>query len=246
MSKPFIFEDYIPINRQILFDGKISINIPVDEKDKAQLNFTEKAWYKMMSLVAKFHSEVAWRGIVEHTDKNIFTVKDIIIYPQKVSGAYVEGDEQFLFNNYSREERNVMRLHGHSHNDMAPSPSSVDMSHRRETLEAIGRPFGDEDLYVIFMIMNRSLSIEATIYDVTNNKLYKREPAFFTENNGDISLNILYEDNEMEKFIADADSMVTEFKPPEKSSKKSSTPVGKVQSQYYDNYGIYGGYYGFD
>lgn len=85
-------------------------------------------------------------------------------------------------------------MQGHSHVNMAPSPSSVDLNHQEEILEMMG----EHDFY-IFMIWNKSFASNIKVYDMDVNTLYE---------NGDVAVKLLDEDESLDEFLKDAKSMV--------------------------------------
>lgn len=137
---------------------------------KAVLVFSELAYYKMRALVMESGKEVGWHGYT-HRDGNTFYVDDIIVFPQTVTAATVTPDEAAYTNwtiKLSDEEYNKIHFHGHSHVNMATNPSGVDTTYYGNKIKNV------EDYY-IFIIMNKSDSIYARIYDFENNIYYEKE-----------------------------------------------------------------------
>lgn len=153
-----------------IFDGKLKLNMRLDETDKsANLVFTPTAYSKMLMLVQSFDSEVAWHGVVVRQD-NTFVISDIVVYPQEVSGATVNTDQE----EYEKwlmalddTTFNHLRMQGHSHVNMSTSPSGVDESHQERIIEQLG----DEDYY-IFLIWNKKNERTVIIYDMASNTLF--------------------------------------------------------------------------
>ena len=85
-------------------------------------------------------------------------------------------------------------MQGHSHVNMAPSPSSVDLNHQEEILEMMG----EQDFY-IFMIWNKSFASNIKVYDMAVNTLYE---------SGDVTVKLLDEDDSLDEFLKGAKSMV--------------------------------------
>ena len=155
-------------------DGKISYSknlLTVDEK--ATLVFSELAYLKMMALVDKFSSEVAWHGIAYRDDDNVYYVTDILIYPQEVTGVTVDTDQERYTEwlmSQDDEVFNNIRFQGHSHVNMGTTPSSVDLGHQREMLD----PMPDDDFY-IFAIWNKKNEHTVKIYDMGKNILFEND-----------------------------------------------------------------------
>lgn len=146
-----------------------------DEKlgEKATLYFTLEAWTKMTALLRECSKEVAWHGVAQRVDgeKNAYRISDIMVYPQTVGPATVDMDEiaytKWLIEHDGDERFDHIRFQGHSHVNMATSPSATDMQHQEEILSQLG----PEDFYV-FAIYNKSLSRDIKIYDMATNRMY--------------------------------------------------------------------------
>lgn len=150
-------------------DGKISYTYNFSNLDrKANLIFSELAWHKMNALVNEFSTEIAWSGIAYREDDDDYYVKDIIVFPQLVTGATVERD----ITEYAKwgatlddETFSHMRMHGHSHVNMGVSPSPTDTSFYNNEILA---ELSDSDFY-IFMIINKKGDSTIKIYDYGKN-----------------------------------------------------------------------------
>ena len=60
------------------------------------LDFSGVAYAKMMAMVASTSTEVAWQGIVEKKNDDLYHISDIVIHPQYVSAARVtDADEEY-------------------------------------------------------------------------------------------------------------------------------------------------------
>ncbi|MCL2052845.1 MAG: hypothetical protein FWG90_00165 [Oscillospiraceae bacterium] len=114
---------------------------------------------------------------------------------------------------------NNIRMQGHSHVNMGVSPSGVDTSHRAKILEQL-----EQDMFYVFMIWNKSLSIHTLIYDIKNNIMY---------DNSDIPVKLLYDD-EMYSFLTDAKEKVKNVSEmprvtkPKPANKKSESELEKA------------------
>ena len=124
--------------------------------------------------------------------------RSILVYPQEVTASTVEMDTEkyatWLMENIEDERFNAIRMQGHSHVRMGPTPSSVDLNHQEEILQMLG----DNDFY-IFMIWNKSFASNIKVYDMKENTLFE---------NSDVSVKILDEVGDLNEFLADAKAMV--------------------------------------
>ena len=76
-------------------DGKISYSYNLNNINrKASLIFEELAWLKMQELIQEFSTEIAWNGIAYRGDDDEYIVKDIVVFPQIVSGVTVDRDKE--------------------------------------------------------------------------------------------------------------------------------------------------------
>ena len=57
------------------------------------VRISSKAFMKMQTLVMGYDKEVGWFGFVERIADADFRIKDIIVFPQYTSAAYID-DEQ--------------------------------------------------------------------------------------------------------------------------------------------------------
>lgn len=188
-----------------LSDGKISFTKTfVNIQRKATLYFTEIAWLKMMTLVREFDKEVAWHGIAKRGDKlgeDSYIISDILVYPQEVTGATVNTDQekyQMWLMNHDDEVFNNIRMQGHSHVNMGTTPSSVDTSLYDRILEQL-----DDDMFYIFLIWNKRNEKTIKIYDLAKNVLFETS---------DVTVEILDDGTGIEHFLKDAKEMVQDKK----------------------------------
>ena len=195
-----------------LSDGKLNFTKTFSSGDrKAKVFFTPPAWAKMVILINEFDKEVAWHGVAHRLGEAEgevpptgseceYIITDILVYPQEVSAATVEMDTEkyatWLMENIEDERFNAIRMQGHSHVRMAPTPSSVDLNHQEEILQMLG----DNDFY-IFMIWNKSFASNVKVYDMKENTLFE---------NGDVTVRILDEVGDLEEFLTNAKAMVKE------------------------------------
>lgn len=190
-----------------LCDGKISFakTLSPRQKRNATIYFTTEAWTKMVILLQEFSKEVAWHGVAYRNDaeNDEYIITDILVYPQEVTGATVEMDtEQYaswLQENDEDERFYNIRMQGHSHVNMAPTPSSVDMSHQENILAQLG----DDDFY-IFMICNKSFQRNIKIYDMRKNILFE---------NADIEVKLCDAAVSFDEFLRNARKIVKDKVP---------------------------------
>lgn len=180
--------------------GSLSVTKKIVDDDRnVTINFSQTAWLKIMALIASFDTEVQWHGLVTRTSKNEFLVYDIIVPPHTVSAATVTSDEvkyaQWI-DSLEDDVFNDLRFHGHSHVNMAVSPSSTDNKYRHDIVTQLQDPSDQNDSFYIFMIINKRLEISAEVYDLTNNALYGTD---------DITISVITDDgNSLDEFIAEA------------------------------------------
>ncbi len=190
------FEEALRIVK--MSDGKMSFTKTFTGRtEKAKVIFKPVAWTKMLWLIRNFDKEVAWHGIAyrgQDESKHEYYITDILVYPQEVTGATVNTDQekyQTWLYGLEDEQFNNMRMQGHSHVNMGVTPSSVDLTHQAKILEQL-----EDDMFYIFMIYNKSLQRTVKIYDMKKN--------------------ILFEDSDVAVEV-EGDSSLTEF---EKSAKE--------------------------
>ena len=192
-----------------LSDGKLNYTKVFSGGDqKAVVYFTAAAWAKMVHLIKEFDKEVAWHGVAHRMGEiegeapldasaKEYVITDIVVYPQIVSAASVEMDTEkyaeWLMKNADDERFSHLFMQGHSHVNMTPTPSSVDLNHQEEILEMMS----EHDFY-IFMIWNKSFSSNIRVYDMAVNTLYE---------NGDVTVKLLDEDDSLDEFLKEAKSM---------------------------------------
>lgn len=160
-------------------DG-VTLNFKLKEvKDdrKATITFSAQAYMKIFALVHTYSTEVEWHGVVERTAVDAFYIKDVLIFPHKVTGATVISDQteyEKWLDTLDNDTFNALRFHGHSHVNMGVTPSGVDMTYRHNILNNFGTPSETSDLFYIFLIFNKRGDISGEIYDLQNNALYSK------------------------------------------------------------------------
>lgn len=228
MSKPIKLTDDLinaiqkefvdSIKKAKMFDGKLNYtkNFKWDGRDNASIVFSATAFAKMTMLVQNFESEVAWHGVAyrDETDKSRFHISDILVYPQVVTGATVNTDQEayqtWLYAHDDEVFKNI-RMQGHSHVNMGTTPSGVDATHQEKILSQIG-----ENMFYIFMIWNKKFDRNIRIFDMANNTLYETE---------EINVYIGDDNCDLAAFLNNAKSLV--------KAKTYSYAGGQTQQGYY-------------
>lgn len=182
-----------------LADGKITFSKEFGKIDKrARLVYTELAWLKQSILINEFDKEVAWHGVAKRgEDQFEYIIEDILVYPQEVTGATVNTDQQryneWLYQ-HPDEVFNNLRMQGHSHVNMAVSPSSVDLNLYEGWLSQL-----DDTMFYIFLIFNKKGDKMVKIYDIRENVLFET---------ADVDIEVTDEGFGFGKFVEDAKEMV--------------------------------------
>jgi len=203
-----------------LSDGEVKYSRSFKYQDaNAIVWLTLEAYRKIVALVIDSSDEVGWHGTVSRSGDNEFVIEDIFVYPQTVTGSTVNTDQaaytEWL---YSLDDAtfNKIRMQGHSHVNMGVLPSGVDDKHRQQILEQL-----EPDMFYLFMIWNKSLSIHTLIYDMKRNVLYEDK---------DVEVRLLGDDD-MDKFLADAKEKVQKFAHTPKPSSQHRRPNRKTKKR---------------
>ena len=182
-------------------DGKVSytksFTYSNDNDGGVTILFEPVAFAKMLMVLHTFDSEVAWHGIVERPVEDTFVIKDILVYPQEVTGATVNTDQEGYTKwliSLDDDVANAMHMQAHSHVNMPVSPSSVDLAHQEEIIKQLSGEF-----YYIFMIWNKRMERNIKVYDMASNTLYE---------NADVSVGIAGDGADLNAFIDDAKKKV--------------------------------------
>jgi hypothetical protein len=140
--------------------------------------FTEKAYVKMLHLLLEESKistlEFAFFGIVTKIKQETCTeyiVSDLKIPPQQVEPTHVEtNDEKYpewLVKTFPRiEDRKSIRLHGHSHVNMSPTPSGTDQDLFQNMLDNISD-------YFIQLIINKAGVYTMNLFDKETKLIYE-------------------------------------------------------------------------
>lgn len=206
-------------------DGKVNFSKTIGTiSRKAKIYFTEVAWMKMQALIREFDKEVAWHGVAFRGDDNVerdeYIIKDILVYPQKVTGASVEMDTEeyakWIEENYEDERFFDIRMQGHSHVNMGVTPSSVDLTHQESILDQLS-----DNLFYIFMIWNKKGDSNIKIYDLAKNILFET---------ADIDIEVMDDGYGLDSFVKESkgkvkDRVTTGYQYSYQYGGKTYTPV---------------------
>ena len=145
---------------------------PIKNK-KVTLYISTKTYTKMRKLVSMHDKEIAWHGFVEKLDDTTYIWYDIILFPQYVTAATVmpEDDEYaaWIATQMGHDNFSDMRLHGHSHVNMACSPSVTDRDYR----DKLTAQLADSDFY-FFRITNKKDEYEIELYDKASGFIFDK------------------------------------------------------------------------
>lgn len=201
-----------------LFNGKIKYEDSYEykEDEKATIIYSQLAYAKQLRLINDFSTEVAWNGIVRRDKENPyrFYVEDIIVFPQKVTGATVTPDQKeydMWLMSLPQDQFDNCRFHGHSHVNMGTSPSGTDDNCQKQILGRLDgdgltpeekarviEEMGDRNFY-IFMIWNKRGEYTVRIYDMYTNTYFEGK-----------EIDVVIEGQEdLNDFISDAKKKVT-------------------------------------
>ena len=157
---------------EIRINKKLTDNKTKPESN-AIINFSPMAWLKMRTMINNSKDECAWHGIIEENeDRTVFNVVDILVYPQRISGMFVEDDDPLYevwhqgLNTYNY---NHLRMQGHSHVNAAATPSGRDDATYENVIQALSN-----NSFYIFMIANKQNNMWFNIYDLKNNRIWEQ------------------------------------------------------------------------
>ena len=161
----------------------LTADTELKEVEKVKVCFTTEAYCKMKTLVANSAKEIAWHGIVERPEPDKYVIKDILVYPQEVSGATVTSNDAkypIWLMQLPDETFNHLRFQGHSHVNFGATPSGVDLTLYDNMLQTL-----NENDFYIFFIMNKKEDFWIQVYDLEKNIIYTEK---------DIDLSIVFND----------------------------------------------------
>lgn len=179
-------------------DGKIKFDESLDKVlentiIKPIVMFTPIAWLKMKQLVNDADGEIGWHGIVDHQPNSaIYLVKDLLVYPQTVSGATVTTDDkeygEWLMH-FDDPVFNKIRFQAHSHVNFNVFASGVDQQFYDSILQTL-----QENDYYIFMIINKRGDINIILYDFTQNIIFDEK---------DTTIKLAYKNSDIKSWAAE-------------------------------------------
>ena len=248
MPRPIILTDKLKqkaredfaemLNNIKMSDGKFNYSKSFKyETSNAVVWIKQEAYRKMIALVTEFSDEVGWHGTVSRSENDEYIIEDIFVYPQEVTGSTVNTNQEkytkWLYE-LDDETFNKIRMQGHSHVNMGVLPSNVDNKHREQILDQL-----EKNMFYIFMIWNKSLTIHTTIYDMSKNILYEDD---------DIEVKLIGDEN-MNEFLTDAKEKVqkinneAKIEKPQKHGKFDDYPIDYdyyYACEMYDRYDLGG------
>ena len=217
--------------------GSIDIKRSFKADDRfALIYFTPIAWAKMVTLVARYNTEVQWHGCVRRVSDFEFEIYDILVPPHEVTGTTVTSDYKPYgewLNGLDDETFNSVKFHGHSHVDMSVTPSGTDEKYRLDLVTQLPKPVNGMDVFYIFLIINKRHEWSAEIYDFTHNALYST---------ADIAIDTIIDDEGggLENYIAEAKKVAVS-----RTYSNTTYRGGQYGGSYGGSYGSsYGGSYG--
>lgn len=157
-------------------DTDLKINITTETLLKEQgvekptVFVSATAYIKMTTLINSSDKELAWYGVATRVNKNYF-IADILVYPQTVTAATVDADEEKCakwFMELPDDVINNLKFQGHSHVTMTASPSGRDTSNWQKFVNLL-KP----DEFYIFCIGNKRNEFYWNIYDKSINVFFE-------------------------------------------------------------------------
>lgn len=137
---------------------------------------TAQAYTKMMTLINESNKELAWHGVATRVADD-YLIEDILVYPQTVTSATVDADEEA----YAKwlmalpdDVLNHLRFQGHSHVKMGASPSGRDTGNWEKFVDLI-----EPNDFYLFCIGNQSANFYWTIYDKKLNVQFENKDITF-------------------------------------------------------------------
>lgn len=156
---------------------KLTIDIDLTKNEDALppiVYITPEAFCKMKILVQKANDEIGWHGVMERLDKETYLISDILLYPQTVSGTTVTVDETKLANwqmTIPDEVFNNLRMQGHSHVNMAATPSGLDVNTYEKLLQGLDKTDG----FYLMLILNKNGDCYKLLYDFAQNAIFENK-----------------------------------------------------------------------
>lgn len=153
---------------------------------------TTQAYTKMRMLVDKTTTEIGWYGTVTKVPglTGVYVIEDIIVYPQKVTGATCEQLDNKMFEfemSLTTDQVNHKRFHGHSHVNMGTTPSGVDEQFYHDILTQV------TDFFIV-TVTNKRNEYTTRFYDMEHNILFTDVPISVIDDEG-LELDSWYEES---------------------------------------------------
>lgn len=122
-----------------------------------------EARLKMEEYCKLCEKEIGWLGFVKHFDGIGYLITDVVLLKQEVNGTTTEIDPEGLLDFWEQtpiDKQQDIKIWGHSHVNMSPSPSGQDDSQMDY--------FKDGNPWFIRLITNKKGDMNITIYNYTN------------------------------------------------------------------------------
>ena len=134
----------------------------LDSKYDYNILVLPTARFKMETYCDLSEGEIGWLGLVSREGNN-FLIEDTFLLKQEVHAATTELNPQAildLWNELSEEDQQKLKIWGHSHVNMEPSPSGQDNSQMDY--------FKDTNDWFVRLITNKKRKYHIDIYDYKN------------------------------------------------------------------------------
>ena len=153
-----------------------------EKTKKPTIKIPADIWFKMQSLVALSDTEISWHGMIDRDIRTqTFTIYKILIFPQinTAASTTTEQDEysKWMTTLLSDPDFKIedLRMHGHSHVNMAVYSSGVDDQYQKDLLAQI-----EDGDYYLFLILNKKHEMCVLLYDYRTHILYTKEDLVIT------------------------------------------------------------------
>lgn len=211
----------------------------IDTNYEPKIYVTPLANYKMRYYIDNSDKEIGWLGYVENLGNNTYVITDVFLVKQQVHSATTEmspeGLAEIATTLISQGEEgikkyNSIKMWGHSHVNMAPTPSGQDDTQMKD--------FASNDYY-IRLIGNKSGVWNVSLWDFAHNLMYEGlELSYWFDvdvNDDDLAKEI--KDNVTEKVYTTP--TLKGF--PYQNKRQEKAYFGDYYDDYYED--AYGGYY---
>ena len=180
------------IKVQVNISELLDLYVKENNIPEPTIYITTQAYTKMRMLVDKTTTEIGWYGTVTKVPglTGVYIIEDIIVYPQKVTGATCEqlDDKMFEFEmSLTTDQVNHKRFHGHSHVNMGTTPSGVDEQFYHDILTQV------TDFFII-TVTNKRNEYTTRFYDMEHNILFTDVPISVIDDEG-LELDLWYEES---------------------------------------------------